>query len=115
MKPACFLPIAAFAVAAYANSTQQFDFIIIGGGTAGLTIANRLSELKDISIAVVEAGSDERSNPNVTTIEGFSPGLGTQIDWNYESVSQPQAQGRKLTYSAGKALGGTSTINGLSL
>ncbi|KAL1960358.1 hypothetical protein VTO42DRAFT_8318 [Malbranchea cinnamomea] len=99
---------------ARAETLGEFDFVIIGGGTSGLTVANRLSELEEITVAVVEAGSDERNNPNVTNLDEFGLGIGTRIDWAYQSVNQAYAANQTLAYSAGKALGGTSTINGMT-
>jgi choline dehydrogenase-like flavoprotein len=89
-----------------------FDYIIIGGGTSGLTLANRLTELTNITVAVIEAGHQVKNNPNVTDVNKFSLALGTDIDWNYQSTKQIYAGGRQLSYPSGKALGGTSTING---
>lgn len=97
------------------TDTNRFDFVIIGGGTAGLAVASRLSEIPDITIAVIEAGKDEGDNPNVTSVAeyGGTAGQGTQIDWAYETVEQRYAGGRKIGFHAGRAWGGTSTINGL--
>lgn len=97
------------------TDTNRFDFVIIGGGTAGLAVASRLSEIPDITIAVIEAGKDEGNNPNVTSVieYGGTAGQGTHIDWSYETVEQRYAGGRKIGFHAGKAWGGTSTINGL--
>jgi choline dehydrogenase-like flavoprotein len=92
----------------------EFDFVIIGGGTSGLTVANRLSEIPSITVAVIEAGGEVFNNPNVTNVDGFTLALGTDIDWQYESTNQTYAEGRQIAYHAGKALGGTSTINGES-
>ncbi|KAL4739350.1 hypothetical protein BDV11DRAFT_215274 [Aspergillus similis] len=104
--------------AATASTSGQghFDFIIIGGGTTGLAVANRLSEIPNISVAVIEAGKDEGKNPNVTSVEGFGgrTGLNTAIDWLYATTEQTYAGGRVLEYHAGKAWGGTSTINGMT-
>ncbi|KAL2869391.1 GMC family oxidoreductase [Aspergillus lucknowensis] len=99
-----------------ASVPDHFDFIIIGGGTTGLAVANRLSEVPDITVAVIEAGKDEGKNPNVTSVEGFggSTGVNTQIDWLYATTEQTHAGGRVLDYHAGKAWGGTSTINGMT-
>ena len=91
-----------------------FDFIIVGGGTSGLVLANRLSEDPGTSVAVIEAGGSVQHNPNVTQIENLfaSLGLGSDIDWQYESQPQTYANGKPVVYDSGKALGGTSTING---
>ena len=95
-----------------ATAIDEFDFIIIGGGTAGLTVANRLTELPHITVAVIEAGDKVFNNPNVTETDRFTVALGTPIDWQYESINQTYAAGQKVSCPAGKALGGTSTING---
>jgi choline dehydrogenase-like flavoprotein len=90
----------------------EFDFVIVGGGTAGLTVANRLSELPNITVAIIEAGDSVFNNPAVTNPDDFTVPLGTSIDWQYKSTSQSFAAGQQIECHAGKALGGTSTING---
>ena len=77
-----------------------------------MTVANRLSERPDLTVAVIEAGGDERHNPNVTSVAGFGLAFNTSIDWQYEMTAQTYANDRVIEYHAGKALGGTSTING---
>ena len=97
-----------------AVDAETFDYVIVGGGTCGLALANRLSELANITVAVIEPGTDQRNNPNVTDPGLYRAALGTDIDWQYETVPQVSAQNRVLRYSQGKAIGGTSTINGAS-
>jgi choline dehydrogenase-like flavoprotein len=96
------------------SNPNSFDFVTIGGGTTGLAVANKLFEIPDITVAVIEAGKDERNNPNVTSVKGFGGGTGfnTHIDRLYEMTEQTHAGGRQLEYHSGKAWGGTSTING---
>ncbi|KAF9885600.1 hypothetical protein FE257_012806 [Aspergillus nanangensis] len=93
---------------------EHFDYVVIGGGTCGLTVANRLSETPGIRVAVIEAGGDERNNPNVTGVSGFGLGFNTAVDWQYETTAQVYANNQAIVYHAGKALGGTSTINGMT-
>ena len=66
-----------------------FDFIIVGGGTAGLVLANRLTADPKVSVLVIEAGSDRLKDPRITT-----PGLATTLyddptyDWSFDTVPQ---------------------------
>lgn len=96
------------------NDGSTFDYVIVGGGTAGLVLANRLSSNPDTSVAVIEAGSSQFCNPNVTSIDASTAGLLTQIDWQYASAPQAYADGNTLMFNAGKGLGGTSLINGMT-
>lgn len=97
------------------SSSTTFDYVIIGGGTSGLVLANRLSADPKVTVGVIEAGLPQRDNINVTSVKNFPLALGTNIDWNYVSSNQTNAAGQSLAYHAGKALGGTSTINGEQL
>lgn len=95
------------------GSDSHYDFVIVGGGTSGLVVANRLSELGDVSVAVIEAGDSVLNNHNVSTTTGYGLSFGTAIDWAYQTEDQIYAGGSKQTMRAGKAIGGTSTINGI--
>lgn len=95
-----------------ADSVGIFDFVIVGGGTAGLAVAYRLSENTYTSVAVIEAGDLVFNNKNVSDVSGYGLSFGTEIDWQYESTAQTHAGGEAQILRAGKALGGTSTING---
>ena len=103
------LPLLCGAARAVPEST---DYIIVGAGTAGLVIANRLSEDSAVTVTVVEPGTDQRNNPNVTDPTAFSLAFGTPIDWQYKTTAQPGVGDRELQIHQGKAWGGTSTING---
>lgn len=90
----------------------SFDYIVIGAGTSGLVVANRLSEDPSVTVAVIEPGTDQRNNPNVTDMDKFSLAFGTSVDWQYKTTRQPGAGDRELSFPQGKAWGGTSAING---
>ncbi|KAL8640852.1 MAG: hypothetical protein Q9228_002272 [Teloschistes exilis] len=95
---------------------KSLDYIIVGGGTAGLVLANRLTADPDVSILVIEAGSDRLSDPKITT-----PGLLTltyndpQYDWGFNTVPQEHLYGKCVSHSRGKVVGGSSAINALAL
>jgi choline dehydrogenase-like flavoprotein len=104
---------AALAAPAWTHN-PRYDYIIVGGGTSGLVVANRLSEDYNVSVAVIEAGDVELYNPNITDTSKYGNAFGTAIDWQYESVPQAYAGNASQVMRAGKALGGTSNINGSS-
>ncbi|KAK7685401.1 hypothetical protein QCA50_011264 [Cerrena zonata] len=90
---------------------RQYDFIIIGGGTAGNVLANRLSENSDISVLIIEAGADTNDNLPVQ-VPFLSVTLsGSEIDWKYKTVPQAGLNGRVIPCARGRALGGSSAIN----
>jgi hypothetical protein len=88
-----------------------YDYVIVGAGTSGLVIANRLSEL-NVTVAVIEAGDSQLNNVNVSNPSGYGLAFGTEIDWAYQTTGQAYAGNTTQTMRAGKAIGGTSTING---
>lgn len=67
---------------------SDYDYIIVGGGTAGLVLANRLSEDKDITVAVVEVGGDATSDPRSFIPALWTNTFGTELDWNFGTVPQ---------------------------
>lgn len=94
------------------NDDTHFDYVILGGGTAGLVIASRLTEDPAITVAVIEAGDFEKNNPNVTSTTGLGLGKNTRVDWQYDTAPQIYAANETIIYSAGKGVGGSSLING---
>ncbi|KAI0846031.1 putative GMC oxidoreductase [Daldinia vernicosa] len=107
------IPLIFIALGAKAES-ETFDYVIAGAGTCGLVLANRLSEDPNVQVVVVEPGDDVRNNPNVTDVGAFLRALNTEIDWQYTTTPQPGADNKSIPFHAGKAIGGTSTINGMT-
>lgn len=94
---------------------MSFDYVISGGGTAGLVIANRLSEIPSITVAVIEPGDDVRDDPDVLDVDLAGVTFSPLLDWKFNSTVQPQLGNRVISHHAGKALGGTTVINGICI
>lgn len=76
-------------------AARKYDYLIIGGGTAGLVVAARLSEDPSITVGVLEAGGLPPDIPAITVPGRFGEGIGTAIDWQYETTAQPALRNRK--------------------
>ncbi|KAJ7649046.1 alcohol oxidase, partial [Mycena polygramma] len=94
----------------------SFDYVLVGGGTAGLALAARLIDDPTISVCVLEAGEDVTKELDLM-VPGFAfKNLGQpKVDWGFTSTPQLNAKGRSLYLPRGKALGGTSMINLMTL
>jgi choline dehydrogenase len=94
-------------------SDPSYDYIIVGGGTAGCLLANRLSADKSKSVLLIEAGGrDDYVWIHVPV--GYLYCIGNpRTDWLYWTDEDPGLNGRKLRYPRGKVLGGCSSINGM--
>lgn len=91
----------------------DFDFIVVGAGSAGCPLANRLSENGRYKVALVEAGGKD-TNPWIHVPVGYFKTMGNpKTDWCYKSENDPGLNGRSIPWPRGKVLGGSSSINGL--
>jgi choline dehydrogenase len=91
----------------------KFDVVVVGGGSAGCVVAARLSEIRSVSVCLVEAGVRDRS-PRIHAPFGF-PWLAADegVNWGYETAAEPELNGRQIRWPRGKVLGGSGSINGL--
>lgn len=90
-----------------------FDYIIVGAGTAGCLLANRLSARPDTRVLLIEAGGKDNYHWIHIPV-GYLHCIGNpRTDWLYETMPEPGLNGRSLRYPRGKTLGGCSSINGM--
>ena len=94
---------------------ESYDFVIVGGGSAGCALANRLSADPSNRVLVLEAGRrDWKADVVIHMPAALSMGIGNRFyDWMYESEPEPEMGGRRVYHARGKVLGGSSSINGM--
>ena len=88
------------------------DYIIIGAGSAGCVLANRLSANPDVEVLLLEAGGPD-TNPDIRIPARWSALLGTDVDWLYRTEPQAHLNNRMIDWNRGKVLGGSSSINNM--
>lgn len=107
MRYPSFILILQLAVLA---ASQTYDFVIVGGGTAGLVLANRLSKNGKFSVVVIEAGGFYETDFPDAEIPGMDIAAvgpaGNAIDWQFSTTPQTGANNRVIPYARGKCLGG---------
>ena len=94
---------------------MRYDFIILGGGSAGSALGNRLSDDPSNQVLVLEAGrSDYKADVFIRMPAALSFPIGSKFyDWRYETEPEPFMNGRRIYHARGKILGGSSSINGM--
>jgi choline dehydrogenase len=94
-------------------SSTEFDYVVVGAGSAGCVVAARLSERPDLSVAVIEAGGSDR-NPlfRVPLMTGVLLRHG-YANWAYQTEPEPNLDNRRIFWPRGKVVGGSSSINGM--
>jgi len=90
----------------------SFDYVIVGAGSAGCVLANRLTEDPDVQVLVLEAGGRDRS-PNIKIPAAFGNQFHTKLDWDFVTEPEPHVDNRELYIPRGKSLGGSSSMNAM--
>ncbi len=88
------------------------DYVIVGAGSAGCVLANRLSEDPSVRVLLLEAGGRDRS-PNIKIPAAFPKQFHTKLDWDYATEPEPYVDARSLYVPRGKSLGGSSSMNAM--
>lgn len=95
------------------SATTSYDYIIVGAGSAGCVLANRLTESGKHRVLLLEAGGPDK-NPWIHIPLGFGKTMfNHDVNWMFETDPEPGMQGRKIKVPRGRVLGGSSSINGL--
>ncbi|TKY86589.1 hypothetical protein EX895_004738 [Sporisorium graminicola] len=94
------------------DNTKTYDFVIVGGGTAGCVLASRLTQDSSVSVLLIEAGPTDNVLPTKAPLL-FNKLFKTERDWDYTTTPQSHVDSRELCWPRGKMLGGCSSINAL--
>jgi choline dehydrogenase-like flavoprotein len=92
---------------------RVFDYVIVGGGSAGCVVAARLAEDPGSRVLLLEAGPDASAVEEVRVPAAYSRLFRSQYDWNYVTLPQERADERPVYWPGGKALGGSSILNAM--
>src|SRR5713101_7061385 len=90
---------------------NMYDYIIVGAGSAGCVLANRLTEDPETSVLVLEAGGNDADVPEIHNPADTPKLLQSAVDWAYFTEEEPYLNHRKIYWPRGKVLGGSSSTN----
>jgi len=92
----------------------MYDYIIVGGGAAGCTLAHRLTESEDTEVLLLESGTPEEDRDMVRDPNRVWDVLRSDLNWDFQISPQAGLNGRRMDWPRGKALGGSTVINGMA-
>ena len=95
-------------------SAREFDYIVVGAGSSGCAVVNRLTAEPSVRVLLLEAGGPGGGDPALVTPGRWVSLIGSQWDWAYQTEPEPGLHGRRIAVPRGKVLGGSSAINAMT-